>query len=194
LIGHLLGDGSMLIHKAKTIRGSNARFSFTQGLVHKDYFDFVYDNFKQYCNGPAYERIRFTKLTGIFESLVFNTLSLPCFNFYQELFYNSGKKRIPDNIIDFLSPISLSTWIMDDGTFNKRDKILTLCTDSFKKLEIELLLTTLRDKYNLKCRRERKRKSYRIVIIKSSMDTVRDIVSIHFHPSMLYKIGLDSNQ
>jgi hypothetical protein len=83
---------------------------------------------------------------------------------------------------------------MDDGTFNKRDKILTLCTDSFTELEIELLLTTLRDKFNLKCRKERKErkgKSFRIVIIKSSMDTVRDMVSIHFHPSMLYKIGLD---
>jgi len=146
LIGHLLGDGSMLRHKAKSIRGSNARFSFTQGLVHKDYFYFVYDKFKQYCNGPAYDRIRYSKLTGLTESIVFNTLSLPCFNFYYELFYKDGKKIIPVNIIDFLSPISLSTWIQDDGYFHNRDHFLGLCTQSFSESEIDLLKSALEQK------------------------------------------------
>jgi hypothetical protein len=136
----------MFKYKAKTIRGSNARFSYTQGLVHKEYFYFVYDNFKQYCNTPPRDRIRYSKLAGLTETIDFNTFCLPCFNFYYELFYKDGKKRIPDNIIDFLSPISLSTWIQDDGYFHNRDNFLGLCTHSFSESEIDLLKSALEQK------------------------------------------------
>jgi hypothetical protein len=197
LIGHILGDGHLQrikSNKKNVNNPNNTRFTFAQSLVHTDYFYFVYNIFLYYCSGPQMEYRGNSNLTGAYAVLKFNTMNLPCLNYYHDLFFKNGVKIIPENIENLLTPISLSTWIMDDGTFNKRDKILTLCTDSFTELEIELLLTTLRNKYNLKCRKERKRKSFRIVIIKSSMETVRDIVSIHFHPSMLYKIGLDPNQ
>jgi len=163
---------------------------FTQSLIREEYFNFVYDVFKPYCSAPPFPKQSFSKLVGAFNNLNFNTMTLPCFNFYQELFYKDGKKIVPINIIEFLTPISLSTWIMDDGTFTKRKQTLILCTDGFTELEIELLLTALRDKWELKCRKERAGKHYRIVIVKSSMDKVRTMVSKHFHSSMLYKIGL----
>jgi hypothetical protein len=95
LVGHLLGDGYMIRYKAKTSRGSQARFCFAQGLIHKDYFYFVYDIFKQYCNGPAYEHKVVSKLGGPSEAIQFNTLTLPCFNYYYELFYPNGLKIVP---------------------------------------------------------------------------------------------------
>jgi hypothetical protein len=53
------------------------------------------------------------------------------------------KKIIPDNIIDFISPISLSTWIQDDGYLHNRDHFLGLCTHSFSESEIDLLKSAL---------------------------------------------------
>lgn len=169
---------------------SNARFIFAQGSIRTDYFNFVYDLFKRFCQGPAFEYKGNSKLTGPYKGNRFNTLTLPCLNYYYDLFYNvDGLKIIPHNIFDLLTPIGLAAWIMDDGTFHKQG-YLVLCTDSFTIPEVDLLMSVLIVKWDLKCRKERKNQNYRIVIVKSSMDKVRSLVSEHFHPSMLYKLGL----
>lgn len=114
---------------------------------------------------------------------------MPCFDFFYDLFYIKGVKTIPHNIIEYLSAISLATWICDDGSFHSKG-YLVLCTDGFTKDEVELLCSALIEKWSLKCRCERKGTHYRIVIAKSTMDIVRSLCKDHIHPSMLYKIGM----
>lgn len=145
LIGHLLGDGYLLRNKTKTTgKLNNTRFCFAQSVAHFDYFYFVYDIFKPFCQGPVYNYNRSSKLTGPFSGLQFNTLVFPCFSFYHDLFYNeAGVKIVPQNIRDLLTPIGLAQWIQDDGSYHKRDNILTLCTDSFSELDIDLLMSVL---------------------------------------------------
>jgi hypothetical protein len=65
--------------------------------------------FKGYCKGESYQYKGDSKLTGPYHGFRFNTLTLPCFNFYYDLFYVDGVKIIPHNIIEYLTPISLST-------------------------------------------------------------------------------------
>lgn len=67
---------------------------------------------------------------------------------------------------------------------------MVICTDGFTQAEVELLCSALSEKWNLKCRSERKGKYYRIVIAKSTMEIVRSLCKDHTHPSMLYKIGI----
>lgn len=68
---------------------------------------------------------------------------------------------------------------------------MTLCVESFSQSEVESLLAVLKDKFGLECRMEKRSKIYfRIVINKSSVVRLREIVSSHFHSSMLYKLGL----
>lgn len=110
LIGHILGDGCLMRHKPKSDKGvSNARFIFAQSTVREEYFYHVYDMFKPYCQGPCYQYQGNSKLTGPYFGNRFNTLTLPCFNFYYDLFYVNGVKIIPVNIIDYLTPISFAT-------------------------------------------------------------------------------------
>lgn len=97
-------------HKPKNEKGkSNARFIFAQSTVREEYFHHVYNVFKSYCKGPFYEYKGNSKLTGPYSGYRFNTLTLPCFNFYYELFYVNGVKIIPATILDYLTPISLAT-------------------------------------------------------------------------------------
>jgi LAGLIDADG DNA endonuclease family len=176
--------------KPKSIKGtSNARFIFAQSHVREEYFYNSYNIFKGFCKGESYQYKGDSKLTGPYHGFRFNTLTLPCFNFYYDLFYVDGVKIIPHNIIEYLTPISLSTWIGDDGTFHSKG-YLVLCTDGFTQAEVELLCSALSQKWSLKCRCERKGKHYRIVIAKSTMDIVRSICKDHIHPSMLYKLGM----
>lgn len=190
LIGLLLGDGWLIRNKSKSGTLNNTRFCFSQSVVNTEYFMFVYEIFKPYCQGEYYQFNKFSKLTGPFSGYQFNTLVFPCLNIYHDLFYKQGKKRVPLNIIDYLTPIGLAFWISDDGTYNKRDNILTLCTDSYTESEVELLMEVLAKKFGLKCRKEKKNSSFRIVIIKSSIDKVRSLVLEHMDPSMHYKLGV----
>jgi hypothetical protein len=68
---------------------------------------------------------------------------------------------------------------------------VTLCVESFSQSDVESLLGVLKDKFGLECRMGKRSKIYfRIVIKRSSLVRLREIVSPHFHNSMLYKLGL----
>jgi len=59
------------------------------------------------------------------------------------------KKIIPLNIGDLFTTKSLAYLICDDGSFDKSTKTVVLCTDSFTMKEVELLIKTLNDKWDL---------------------------------------------
>lgn len=190
LIGLLLGDGWLIRNKSKSGTLNNTRFCFAQSVINTDYFMFVYNIFKPYCLGPFYQFNKFSKLTGPYSGLQFNTLVFPCINFYHDIFYKQGKKQVPLNIIDYLTPISLAFWISDDGSYHVRDHILILCTDGFTESGVDLLIDALKNKFGLKCRKEKGNSGYRIIILKSSMDKLRDMVLEYMDPSMYYKLGV----
>jgi hypothetical protein len=121
LIGSCLGDLSI------NRQGINARLSFVQGKINEAYILHLYDLFKDYCgNGPRTIARKPNKITGkIYYTIYFNTYSLPCFNYYRDLFYCDNIKKIPNNIGELLTPIALAFRIQDDGYFNKRDHTIT---------------------------------------------------------------------
>jgi hypothetical protein len=135
-------------------------------------------------------RSRYDKRTNkTYHTLYFQTKSLPFFNYYHSLFYDSlGKKIIPSNISELLTPIGLAYWAMDDGGKSRSNYYLN--TDSFSLVEIQLLIKVLKDKFELNCTYHIKRKGqYRIYILIDSMSKFRQIVAPYFHPSMLYKLS-----
>ena len=129
------------------------------------------------------------------ESLYFRTNSLEELKPFADLFLNSeGKKIIPTDIADYLSPRSLAFWIMDDGQQVKRGGV-TLCTDSFNSSEISILREALLDKFNISSsihsKKGGKNESIyeRIYINKESLDNIKPLLKEHMHESMLYKIN-----
>lgn len=44
---------------------------------------------------------------------------------------------IPANIYDLLTPIALAYWICGDESYNRRDGVVILCTDSFTTAEVD---------------------------------------------------------
>ena len=129
-----------------------------------------------------------------YSSLTLRTRSLPLFTEYYKLFYLNGVKVIPNNIGDLLTPLGLAHWIMQDGSYHKVSKGVVLCTDSFKKEEIELLISVLQTNFNLICTIQKApNKSlnrFRIYISAKSLPVLRTLVQSHFHPTMLYKLGI----
>jgi len=111
IVGLILGD----LNVQKQTKNSNVRLCFKQGLVHKDYLMHLYDLFKTYCPTPPKTTNPVAdKRTGkTYIGIWFNTYSLPCFNTFYDMFYLAGKKVMPSNIAELLTPLSLAYWICD---------------------------------------------------------------------------------
>lgn len=133
IIGTMLGD----LTAEKKNKNSNTRLHFKQSIKNGIYINHLFNLFQNFCGSSpillSYFDKRPNKMKKYY-SKKFVTLSLPCFNKYRELFYNTeGKKIIPKNIEFLLTPISLAYWIMDDGY--KRGNGLYISTESFSLKE-----------------------------------------------------------
>jgi len=67
------------------------------------------------------------------------------------MFYKLGVKKVPYNIYiyELLTPISLTFWLMDDGS--KHNNGMHIGVYAFINAYVDLLMFTLQDKFNLKC-------------------------------------------
>jgi hypothetical protein len=135
--------------------------------------------------------LRPNKLTGkIYSKIGFCTYSLPCLNELYELFYPLGKKIVPLNIAEFITPLSLCYWICDDGGWNKQCRYVVLCTDCFSLEEVNLLINILNDKFDLKCYSLKRGRGYRIIIPSYSVPVLQSLLKDIMPTMMLHKIGL----
>jgi hypothetical protein len=109
LIGLLLGDGHF------QSRHGNSRFICGQSSLrehHLNYFYHIFELFKPFiskefkCNSRSFLDKR---TNNTYTSIYFATLTLPCFTFYNNLFYNTqNKKIVPLNINQLLTPRGLA--------------------------------------------------------------------------------------
>lgn len=123
-------------------------------------------------------------------NISFSTLALPCFNKLYESFYENKIKKIPSNITDILTPVSLAYWIMDDGSFIGSG--LRISTNSFSSKDLDLLINALEKNFSIKASRNiqyKDRSQYTLYITKAQLPLVRSLVIDHMHPDMLYKLG-----
>ena len=127
----------------------------------------------------------------IYYGYEFNTFTFRSFYWIHKMFYKNGKKVVPLNIYEYLTPLALAVWIMDDG--GRANSGLRIASNSFTIKEVELLNDVLNSKY---CQETSIQKiginsQYSIYIKKNSINNLKNIVGPYIHPSMLYK--LESN-
>ena len=116
-------------------------------------------------------------------------MQLPCFNVFRKLFYLSNVKVVPNNIYDLLSPRGLAFWLMDDDS--RHGSELHINVYAFSNDDVDKLMFTLQDKFNLRCSiHYNKDKKPRIYIFKESMPNLINLVKPYFIKEMLYKLGL----
>lgn len=189
----LLGDG----HIQKRSLTGNSRFIYGQSslrIQHFNYFNHVLELFKPYLSKEFKLKTRSfvdKRTNNSYSSVNFATLSLPCFNYYKILFYNSdGLKIVPSNIQELLTPRGLAYWIMDDGSL--QNKGLHLNTYGFTNqdvLKLKISLENMFGENTLKCSIHKHKKGDRIYIWGESMGVIRQNINKFMHKNMLYKIN-----
>jgi len=196
IIGLLLGDGHI---QSRQLNG-NSRFMYGQSSLrenHLNYFNHIFELFKPFISKEYKIRSRsfLDKRTNkTYSSVLFATLTLPCFTFYRELFFNSqGKKIVPLNINQLLTPRGLAYWIMDDGSIQNKGLHLNVYGFSFD--EVINLKNTLENLFLfkwgsiIKCSIHNHKKGYRLYIFAESLIIVRNHIHQYMHKDMLYKIN-----
>nr|YP_009659039.1 LAGLIDADG endonuclease [Spizellomyces sp. 'palustris']QCQ69037.1 LAGLIDADG endonuclease [Spizellomyces sp. 'palustris'] len=121
------------------------------------------------------------------------TFCFSSFNWIHDLFYPDGStKVVPTNIADYLTPMALAIWLMDDGTSHSSG--LRFCTHGFTKADVEFLGQILWDKYGIRTSLHRHKPDmdqYYLYIRADSMQLLSIIVKpyLYLHPSMHWKLG-----
>jgi ubiquinol-cytochrome c reductase cytochrome b subunit len=188
IFGSLLGDG----HAELRSKGNGTRITFYQEGSHVSYLLWLHNLLAElgYCssNLPVIQ----TRLgqKGIVRKIIrFRTWTYSSLNWVHELWYINGMKIVPANIGEFLTPLALAIWIMDDG--GKVSSGLKLATNSFSYSDCLLLVKVLYDNFNIKASVQSagKDNQYHIYIWKDSIPLLREIVLPYVHSSMKYKLS-----
>ena len=98
-------------------------------------------------------------------------------------------KVIPSSLTNYLTPLALAIWVMDDGCKIK-NRGFKFCTDGFTLTEVKFLSSILKNKYGLNTSivKTGAVNQYYIYITKSSLNTLINLVKPFIHESMLYKL------
>jgi len=191
LVGSLLGD---CYANKRSVEGT--RFSYRQSIVHKDYLFWLYNFYynRGYCSNlepRKYTRI-LKKGPNIKEhyGYEFNTFTFRSFNWIHDMFYHKGKKRISPKIENYITPLALAIWIMDDGGWANPG--VRISTYNFELKEVQFLVNLLEKLYDLDSTIQILKNGTQssIYIKKESISKLIKLVMPYMHNSMYHKLGI----
>jgi len=175
LYGTILGDAYL----RKTGK-QNAFIRLEHGKKQKDFLFWKVEMLKPLFQGkPKYlERMHpITKKTYCYWR--HRSQTMPYLGKLRRIFYPQGKKRIPNNLSEFLTPLALAVWYMDDGYYYQRDKCSYLYLGNVSLEEAEVVHQTLKDKFNLITRVKKKKKGYAIYFSPDQVKRLRFVIKRH---------------
>ena len=103
-----------------------------------------------------------------------------------EMFYEKKKKVIRKELEEWINPLSLAIWIMDDG--GRASGGLKIATNGYEKEEVERLKGILNRKWDLEASMNRDGEKWVIYVPKRSMKKLAEIVGEYIHETMRYKL------
>ncbi|MBI2338217.1 hypothetical protein HYU95_03440 [Candidatus Daviesbacteria bacterium] len=184
LVGLMLGDGCLeLQHK-------NPRLRVDHSMKQKDYIEWLYSQFKDFCNQRPHQLNRVDKRNGrIYDHYLLTTRTSLAFRKYFNMFYAEKKKTIPKNLMDLLkSKLTLAVWYMDDG-FKRGDcSSLYLCTSGFKLEDQKFLQEILEKLYGFKTKIHFASKNARIYFPVQFAKEFCNLVRPFILPQFTYKL------
>lgn len=189
LVGSLLGD---CYGNRRSVEGT--RFCFRQSVIHREYLFWLYDFFfsRGYCSNLKPRKYTRDLSNGKqYFGYEFNTFTFRSFDWVYNMFYRKGRKIINPKIDNYLTPLALAVWIMDDGGWVGSG--VRISTYNFSIEETKFLIYLLEESFNLHCTIQilKNGNQSSIYIKKESIPKLREIVFPYMHFSMYHKIGIN---
>ncbi len=135
ILGSLLGDGSLKVNKFY----KNARFSFRHSIKQEAYFHWKVKQLQEISSAKHYWLQQpdqgFSKECKLrYQSRALESLT-DLFNMTSK----RGKLRIKRQWLNYLTPLSLAIWWLDDGSIIANGRKGVLCTDGFDEKSVQIL-------------------------------------------------------
>lgn len=181
LLGTMLGDSSF----KKTPDMVNPGITCGHGIKQKEYCEhktIIFENLGAKCK--YYKRNTPDKRNGkYYEVYTMRVPANPELKEWYNSFYQNGKKRIPFELFEYFTEISLAFMFMDDGS--KTECGYTIATNCFTEAEITKFRLFLMSKFNLETTMYKRHVLY---VRAKSVQKFTDLISPYIIPSMQYKL------
>lgn len=188
-VGVLLGDASIQSQN----NGETYRLKFEQSNKHKHYLFHLYEIFEIWVLSEPKLYKRMNSYENEILSYRFQTISHKAFKPLADIFLNKeNKKHIRMNLItDYLTPLSLAYWFMDDGgrlDYNANGgKGIIFNTQGFTFTEVEKLSKLLNHKFHLTCWVKTNKKKPVLAISGKDYEKLVQLIKPLIISSMLFK-------
>lgn len=190
LYGAILGDSCV---EAGQSLPRKTRVRFEHAAQQRDYIEWKNRALAPYATSVREVDV-FDKRTGkCYKKVRFDTLTLPLFNRFQQIFYCGNKKRVGSNISRYLTtPLALAVWYLDDGGKKTDCKAYRLHTNCYSLREVEVLRETLLSNFGITAAIHKQGGGFLLYIgarngqANRFCEIVKPVVSSRI-PSMLYK-------
>jgi hypothetical protein len=143
LFGSLLGDDSLILDR------KYPTLSVSHSINQRAYVKWKYEIWKRIVPGGIKKNVPIKVNGNIYFIDRFQTIGHPEFVKFYRLFYSNGEKIVTKEILDNLTPFSITVWYMDDGCYNKLRKRAILATNSFTYEENLLIQKYFKNVWNI---------------------------------------------
>ena len=167
LVGCMLGDARL---ECRSLNGT-ARLRIHQADSQKSYLMWKYEKFRNLTLSCPRKSVCLDKRFGSqVVSWYFHTRTLGCLGKYFSMFYRNGRKIVPIEFEELLTPLALAVWIMDDGSLCR--EALVINTQSFSDEDHEAIISCFRSRYEVEISLQQDRRNKRIYFPKEATDQI----------------------
>ncbi len=188
LAGTILGDAFVQKTGSK-----NARLRLEHGEKQMDYLLWKGQQFPKLFNGTPMRTERVhpeTKKTYTYWRWQSN--ATPELGTWRANFYPQGKKRIPENLAEYVrDPLALAVWYMDDGYYSAIQKHSFLYLGRVSRAEAEYAAEAIHRNFDLLPRiYDKKNKGFALFFSVAETKKLHALVAPGILPSFAYKLSL----
>jgi hypothetical protein len=186
LIGMLIGDGWLNFNK------KTSYISFYHSPKQEEYINFKSKLLEQL---KIYGKIIYSpKTKSNYPKFKYWSKSSKQLNLYRLMYAfrntpTKRKKRVFKKMLNYLDPLGIALWFMDDGYNDPNRNLINLATQSFTKEENELIKDWFLEKYDINFKIYHRKNKYFLVTYSDAIKFKKLVKPyINLIPSMHYKI------
>ncbi len=173
VIGSILGDGHLRPHRGGFV------FEFSQSSKRKSYVEWKHRLLGNFATPKIYHQ------TGTREYYKLVTKTHSELKVLHGIFYENGRKRVPDGIGKILTPFAVAVWFMDDGSKSK--DAFYFNTQGFD-VEDQFKLVKALKKFHITSNLNKDGKYWRLRVLKKSNKKFLELVKPHMPEEFSHKL------
>lgn len=187
ILGTVLGDGCLFLGTGNR----HYKLCLSHSPNQREYLDWKINFLKDIATKVTTVRAWHRRNQKEYTHLNFATSPLSYFTRLRKFFYHDGRKIVRRSVLNHLTPLSLATWFMDDGTTTKNNKgypQLFLYTCSFSDKDHEIIKNYFMEKWGIETLIHCRKGQPRLYFNRPNGQKLVDLISPYVIPSMQYKL------